>query len=318
MRVIIQKNLYDRGKVVFEASIKEYNIEYLVLNEMDEQAMLEYHQQGVSCFVIGTGKLSDNFYNSLSEGSAIIRYGVGYNSIPIDICLMRNIKVAYTPGTLTESVAEHTFALLLGLARNIPTLDNSIQTGKWEGLSGIELNGKTIAILGFGQIGQAVARIAKYGFSMKVKAFDIYLHQNQQLADVLSDNFANVACDADVVSLHMPAIPETMGFLNAERIDMCKDGVFIINTARGELVVEKDLFDALQSRKVAKAALDVFNKEPYNPDPGIDFRKLDNVLMSPHCGSNTKEANEKMAKVVVNNILAYKNGGEMILIPEFQ
>jgi D-3-phosphoglycerate dehydrogenase len=316
MKVILQKNLYERGQAVFDKSSKEQGIEYLTTDALDETAMLLYHRQGVSCFVIGAEKYSDTFYQAIAQGAAVIRFGVGYNAVPIAICRSRQINVAYTPGTLTQSVAEHTFALLLALARDIPALNASVKAGKWEGASGVELAGKTLTILGLGQIGQAVARIAKYGFSMKVNAYDICTTHQPDFVDLLSSDYAATVQDADFISMHMAALPETAGFFNARTIHPCKDGVFFINTARGELVAEKDLYEALQSGKIAKAALDVFGKEPYHPDSSTDFRKLNNVILSPHFGSNTKEANNKMAEAVVTNILAYYNHTEMTLIPE--
>ena len=318
MKVVLQKNLYERGQEIFDKSSKNRNIEYFLTDVMDETAMLHHHRQGIPCFVIGAEKYSDDFYRSITEGSAVIRYGVGYNAVPVDICRERNIKVAYTPGTLSQSVAEHAIALLLALARNIPSSDASLKAGEWKGAGGVELTGKTLAILGFGQIGQAVARIAKYGFAMKVNAYDIQTAKMPEYVDMLSSDYPAVVHDADYISIHMATLPETAGFYNAEKIKPCKDGVFFINTARGELVADEDLYDALQSGKIAKAALDVFSQEPYHPNSAIDFRKLDNVILTPHCGSNTLEANNRMAEAVVANILAYYNHTEMMLIPELK
>ena len=318
MKVVLQKNLYERGQTIFDQSSKVHGIEYMLTDVLDETAMLQYHRQGIMCFVIGAEKYSDEFYQTIAENSAVIRFGIGYNAIPVNICRERNIKVAYTPGTLTQSVAEFTFALLLALARNIPALDASVKDGKWKGSSGLELAGKTLAILGFGQIGQAVARMAKYGFLMKVNAYDIQTANKPEFVDLLSSDYGVTVHDADFISMHMATLPETTGFFNTQRIKQCKNGVFFINTARGELVAEHDLFEALLSGKIAKAALDVFCKEPYNPDLSVDFRKLDNVLLTPHCGSNTREANNKMAEAVVANILAYFNHMEMALVPELK
>ena len=117
MKVILQKNLYERGQIIFDKSSKDQHIEYFLTDAVDEEAMLHYHRQGIMCFVIGAEKYSDEFYQTIAEGSAVIRFGVGYNAVPVAICIERNIKVAYTPGTLTQSVAERTFALLLALAR---------------------------------------------------------------------------------------------------------------------------------------------------------------------------------------------------------
>ena len=318
MKTIIQKDLFTRSSEVFSLAVKEHGIQFFQTDVLDEKAMLELHNEGINCFVIGAEAYSREFYNSLCEGSAVIRYGVGYNAVPIDICKSRNIKVGYTPGTLTDSVAEHTFALLLGVARNIPVLHQSMKDGIWKGNTGMELKSKTIAIIGFGQIGQAVARIAKFGFGMRVNAFDIRKVADSDLCDQSSDNFEEAVKDADIISLHLATLPSTMGFINSERIKKMKDGVIFINTARGELVVENDLYNALKNRKMAAAGLDVFAKEPYNPDSEADFRKLNNFVLTPHCGSNTREASNRMAKMVVDNILAYYSGNKMVIIPELK
>ncbi|MDA0197080.1 MAG: NAD(P)-dependent oxidoreductase [Bacteroidetes bacterium] len=316
MKAIIQKDLFTRSSEVFSSAAHKHGIQFFQTNVLAEKVMLELHKEGTNCFVIGAEAYSQEFYNSLQEGSAVIRYGVGYNAIPVDICKIRKIKVAYTPGTLTDSVAEYTFVLLLAVARSIPVLHQSMKDGLWKGITGMELKGKTIAIIGFGQIGQAVARIAKYGFGMRVNAFDIIKITGSDLCDQSSDNFEETVKDADIISLHLATLPSTMGFINTERISQMKDGAIFLNTARGELVVEKDLFDALMSGKISAAGLDVFAKEPYHPTPDVDFRKLDNVVLAPHCGSNTSEASNRMAEKVVENILAYYSGNKMIIIPE--
>lgn len=153
MKVIIQRDLFTRSYGVFSAASNEHGIQFIQTDVLDEDTMLKHHNEGVSCIVIGAEAYSQKFYNLLREGTGVIRYGVGYNAVPIDICLRRNIKVGYTPGTLTDSVAEHTFALLLSVVRKTPELHQSVKAGEWKGLTGIELKNKTIAVIGYGQIG---------------------------------------------------------------------------------------------------------------------------------------------------------------------
>ena len=316
MKAIIQNDLFTRSSEVFSSASKDHGIQFLQTDVLDEKAMLKLHKEGTNCFIIGAEAYSREFYNSLREGSAVIRYGVGYNAVPLDICKNRKIKVGYTPGTLTDSVAEHTFALLLAVARKIPVLHQSMKSNMWNGQSGLELRGKTLALIGYGQIGQSVAKIAIFGFGMKVTAYDIREIDRNNLISLYSNNFEEVVKNAHIVSLHISTVPDTIGFINKERINMMKNGTIFINTARGELVVEKDLFEALESGKISAAGLDVFEKEPYSPLSKIDFRRLDNVVLTPHCGSNTKEASSRMAEKVVYNILAYYTNSKMIIIPE--
>ena len=318
MKVILQCDIFERSKEIFNEASKKHGIEFFVTDALEEEAMLDYHKMGATCFIIGAEAYSTGFYSKISEGSAIIRYGVGYNNVPIDICLRRNIKVAYTPGTLTDSVAEHTFALILGVIRKIPDLHQSMMANEWKGLTGIELKNKTIAIIGFGLIGQAVAKIAKNGFGMKVNVFDILKITNNDIVDFYSDIFEEVVRDADIVSIHMAASSDNNGFINNEKIDMMKDGAIFINTARGELVIEEDLYVALENGKIAASGLDVFKDEPYRPGLNMDLRELKNVVFTPHCGSNTIESNNRMAKMTIKNILAHYSSHAMTLIPEIK
>lgn len=318
MKVIIQKDLFSRSFEVFSLAAEKYGIQFFQTGVLEEETMLELHNKGINCFVIGAEAYSREFYHSLHQGSAVIRYGVGYNAVPIDICKTRKIKVGYTPGTLTDSVAEHTLALLLAVTRNIPVLHQSVKEHIWKGITGMELKGKTIAIIGFGQIGQAVAKIAKWGFGMKISAFDLIEIKDDLLLDSFSNNFYDAVKDADIVTLHLASTPQTKNFINREKIEMMKDGTILINTARGDLIEEKDLYEALQIGKISAAGLDVFEIEPYRPKPDYDFRNLSNVVLTPHCGSNTAEASNRIANLVVKNILAYYSSTEMILIPEMK
>jgi D-3-phosphoglycerate dehydrogenase len=315
MKVVIQKDLFERSFEVFSNARKEYGFEFFVTDILDEKNMLELHTKGVNCFVIGAEAYSNKFYEQLNEGTMIIRYGVGYNAVPIELCRKRGVKVAYTPGTLTDSVAEHTIALLMSVARNIPTLNQSMLDGNWTGIRGRELKNKTLAILGYGNIGKAVARIAGNGLGMKIFAYDYKQIEKAENLELTTTDFRLAVENADFISIHMATTPETIGFINAERIKLMKDGVVLINTARGELICESDLYEALTNGKISFAGLDVFAKEPYTPSE-YDFRKLSNVVLTPHCGSNTFEASSNMAKIVVENILAYYSNGQLTLIPE--
>jgi phosphoglycerate dehydrogenase-like enzyme len=316
MKVILQKDLFDRSKKTFQDASHKLGIKFLVTDILDEATMIEYNHEGACCIVIGSEKYSREFYNTITEGSFVIRYGVGYNAVPIDICKTRNIMVGYTPGSLTDSVAEHTMALLLSMVRHIPLLDNRMKEKQWQGETGFELRDKTMAILGFGQIGKAVARIAKYGFGMKIHAFDIIKPDCMELINFYSDNYNDVVRNADIITVHLPSITDTIGFIDSNKIEHMKPGVILINTARGDVVVEKDLYNALINGQISSAGLDVFQNEPYFSDADFDFRKLKNVILTPHCGSNTTDANEKMANMVIQNIMSFYTQGKMILIPE--
>ena len=318
MDVVLQKDLFERSREVFSDSADKFSIKYHLTDVLDEEKMLQLHRKGIKCFVIGAEAYSKDFYQSLEEGSVVIRYGVGYNAVPIDICRQRKIKVAYTPGTLTDSVAEYAMSLILSLAKNIPYLHSTMMSGIWQGRTGLELKNKTLAILGYGQIGRSVARIAKLGFGMKIHAFDKY-GANDGIADLFTGNFEEAVAEADIISIHMTATTETQNYINKETIDKFKTGALLVNTSRGNLINESDLYDALSTGKLAGAAIDVFLQEPYLPiSEDADLRNLKNVILTPHCGSNSKEASNRMAQAVVRNINAFAQEKEMTIIPELK
>lgn len=317
--IILQKDLYERSKEVFEYNFQKYSINHYLANALDEKLMLTYHRQGINIFVIGAETYSYNFFNSIKPNSLIIRYGVGYSSIPIDLCRKKNIYVAYTPGTLNDSVAEYTIGLMLSLARYIPMSYHEMLNNRWKGITGFELKNKTLAILGYGQIGQSVARIAKLGFQMKINAFDKYITKDN-IADIITSDYNTAVENADIISLHLSASKELENFINKDRINAWKDGAIFINTSRGCLVNEQDLYQALLNNKIAGAAIDVFKEEPYFPRKtnDIDLSTLSNVITTPHCGSNSVEANNRMALKVIKNIISFSRGEEITIIPELK
>src|ERR1700744_4535943 len=198
------------------------------------------------------------------------RAGVGVDNVDVAAATRRGIVVANAPESNVITAAEHTMALLLALARNIPQAHASLTSGKWERskFSGTELHEKTLGILGFGRIGQLVAQRAR-GFGMHVVAYDPYVGA-ERYRDLGVEHAASpddVYAVADFLTVHLPKTPETEGWMNAEVFDKCKDGARVLNVARGPLVVDEDLKAALDSGKVGGAALDVFRSEPVTEHP---------------------------------------------------
>jgi lactate dehydrogenase-like 2-hydroxyacid dehydrogenase len=258
--------------------------------------------------IIGAEKYSTQFYESLAPGSLVLRFGVGYDHVPLDICKKRSLLVANTPGTLDHSVAEHTITLLLSCARRILANDGAVRRGQWPADSGIEVTGKTLAIVGLGRIGTMAARIAKHGLGMRVKAFGrtpLLDAEASSLVDYYSTDLASVVEAADFVSLHLSVNDQTRGIINKEVLALMSKEAILINTSRGQLINESDLYDALRQRVIAGAALDVFNYEPYRPVAGKDLRQLDNVILTPHISSNTDGANRRMSELCLRNAEAY-------------
>jgi D-3-phosphoglycerate dehydrogenase len=232
------------------------------------------------------------------------RAGVGVDNVDVEAATKRGIVVANAPEANTVAAAEHTVALMLALARNIPQAHASLTAGRWERskFGGTEVEGKTLGILGFGRIGQLVAIRAR-AFGMQVIAFDPYVSSERfrELGAEQAETIADVYARADFLTLHLPKTAETRGLLNAEALAQCKDGVRVINVARGELVVDEDLKTALDSGKVGGAALDVFAQEPITEHPLFGYP---NVVVTPHLGASTAEAQDRAgvqtAEQVVN------------------
>jgi D-3-phosphoglycerate dehydrogenase len=240
---------------------------------------------------------------------AIGRAGVGVDNVDVPEATKRGIVVANAPLSNVVTAAEHTMALLLALARNVPQAHQSLVEGRWDRskYSGVELYEKTLGVLGFGRIGQLVSERAK-GFGMHVIAYDpvVSASRYEELGVEKADSPDDVYAVADFLTLHLPNTPETRGWLNAEVLAKCKDGVRVLNVARGPLVVDADLQAALDSKKVAGAALDVFQTEPITDHPLFAYP---NVIVTPHLGASTAEANDRAGFQAVDAVKTEFLGG---------
>jgi D-3-phosphoglycerate dehydrogenase / 2-oxoglutarate reductase len=226
---------------------------------------------------------------------AIGRAGVGVDNVDVEAATRRGIIVMNTPAGNTVSTAEHAFSLLVSIARSIPQADASIKAGRWDRktFEGVELSSKTLGILGMGRIGSEIARRA-IAFGMRPVAYDPYLSPTRarSLQVELFDDLNEVLKRADFLTLHLPMTAETRSILNQERLALMKKGARVINCARGGLIDEQALYDALTSGHIAAAALDVFETEP--PPADLPLLKLPNVVCTPHLGASTVEAQESV------------------------
>lgn len=237
------------------------------------------------------------------------RAGVGVNNVDVEAATQRGIVVVNAPQSNIVSAAEHTIALLLALARNVPQAYASLSAGRWERskLNGVEVYGKTLGVLGFGRIGQLVSQRAK-GLGMRVLAFDPFVSGdlfNQQGVEQAQTS-AEVYAAADFLTIHLPVTPDTLDWLDAAAFAQMKDGVRVLNVARGELLVEQALQDALDSGRVGGAALDVFRSEPMTDHPLFAYP---NVIMTPHLGASTREAQDRAGVQTAEQLVAALTGG---------
>ena len=261
---------------------------------------------GMDALITGTDEVTDKVIAAgLPTLKVIGKYGVGYDNINVAAAKQHGIQVTFTPGVLTRSVAELAMGLLMSTARNIAAMDQLVRQGKWERITGTELSGKTIGIVGTGNIGREVAKRAA-AFEMNIIAFDMW--PNHDFAAQYGIQYVSLdelLKRADIISLHTPSTPETVGMINRDSLQSMKKTAVLINTARGDLIVEDDLIKALQEGIIAGAGLDTFATEPLRDER---FFNLKNVVLTPHAGSNTRETVAKMSVMVATDVVAVLAG----------
>jgi glyoxylate reductase len=239
----------------------------------------------------------------------VANYSVGYDRIGIDELARRGVAVSNTPGVLSAATADLTFGLILATRRRIVEGDARVRAGKWtaqwtDGFLAEELTGSTLGIVGLGRIGQAVARRAQ-GFELRV----LYAQRTPAETDLAEyRELEALLAESDIVSIHTPLTPETRGFIDGRRLALLRDGACLVNTARGEIVDEAALVRELVSGRL-RAGLDVFAHEPKVP---AELLKLQNVVLTPHLGSATRQTREAMTRVVVDNVLAFERGDPLL------
>ncbi len=235
----------------------------------------------------------------------IARAGVGYDGVDLQAATDHGVVVTFAPGTNQDSVAEHTFMLILALARNLIAQHNPIKAGQWPRRANLPLRGTTLGVLGLGRIGRAVARVGQ-AFQMTAIAHDPFA----DAAYAAANNIALVPMDdafrqADWVSLHMPMTVESRQFVNARTLGLMKPTAFLINTARGGVVNEADLYDALKTGRIAGAGLDVFDQEPPGDNPLLT---LDNIVMTAHTAGVDRKSRDDMARAAGQAIAKLVSG----------
>jgi lactate dehydrogenase-like 2-hydroxyacid dehydrogenase len=244
----------------------------------------------------------------------VANYGVGFNNIDIDAAKAAGVVVTNTPDVLTEDTADLAMSLLLAVARRLGEGERHVRSCAWTGwrpthMLGTRVNGKTLGLIGIGRIGRAVARRAHHGFAMRVIYHDPYPLSEADAHAIGAERretIDEVLAESDFVSLHCPATPETRHLMDAARLARMKPSAFLINTARGDVVDEGALLDALRAGTIAGAGLDVYEREPAIPDA---LARLDNVVLLPHLGSATTETRVAMGMRAIDNVVSFFEGG---------
>jgi D-3-phosphoglycerate dehydrogenase / 2-oxoglutarate reductase len=290
----------DKRKILVADPISPKGIELLetggqllveVKTGLKEDDLLGIAAEYTAIVVRSQTKITAKVIEAAKQLKVVGRAGVGVDNVDVDAATRRGVIVMNTPGGNTISTAEHAFSLLVSIARNIPQAHASVKAGKWDRKSfeGVELHGKTIGIFGMGRIGTEIARRV-IAFGMRPVAYDPYLSNSR--ARSLQVELFEVLEQSDFVTMHMPLTAETRHLINADRIAKMKRGARIVNCARGGLIDEQALFEALKSGQIAAAALDVYESEP--PPADFPLRSLSNVVFTPHLGASTAEAQESV------------------------
>ena len=301
-KILLTDGLKDKGKSILSAAASVDDRSGISAGEL-LQIAADY-----DAFIVrGRTKLSAPVLQAAANLKVIGRPGVGVDNIDLNTAQERGITVVNTPTSTSSSVAELTIALMFALARSIPAADRSMKSGLWEkkALVGFELQGKTLGIIGVGNIGSLVAEKAvKLG--MHVMACDVRcLDEKVKSFGAAPTTKGKVCAQSDILSLHIPLTEQTMGIIDRRTIQQMKRGVYIINTSRGAVIDEKALLEALQSGMVAGAALDVHAVEP----PGkSELVAHPNVIATPHIGAQTTQAQDRTSEQIAREVLAALRG----------
>ncbi len=269
--------------------LKKEGFEVVDLTGVPKDELLKHVEDLDAIIIRSATKVRKEFIDAAKNLKVIGRAGVGLDNVDVDYAKSKGIKVLNTPGATSISVAELVIGLILAVMRKIAYADRGMRRGEWpkKKCKGIEMYGKTLGIIGIGRIGREVAKRAK-AFGMKIIYYDVFKLDDKTAGELGVEyrDLDKLIEEADVITLHVPLLPETKHMINAERIAKMKDGAIVINAARGGVVDEDALYEALKSGKLYGAALDVYEHEPLKESKLFE---LDNIVLTPHIGAQAKE-----------------------------
>jgi D-3-phosphoglycerate dehydrogenase / 2-oxoglutarate reductase len=309
-RVLVTATSYGKNDLLLRTFLEE-QVGQVIYNQTGKALNAEQLAKllpGMDGMIAGLDSIDSRALNNADQLKVISRYGVGTDNVDLEFARQKNIIVTNTPGANSVSVAELTIGLILMLARQIQRADQLTRQGGWPRLSGLSIQGKTVGILGLGSIGkQVVRRLA--GFDCRILAYEPFPDKafTSQYGVTLLP-LDELLPDSDFICLHLPLLPETTGLVDAAFLAKMKRGAYLINTARGEIVDENALYQALLTGRIAGAALDAFTKEP--PEPENPLLTLPNVIVTPHMGAHSDGATNAMGWMAMQDCLAVLRGEE--------
>ncbi|MBI5194042.1 MAG: phosphoglycerate dehydrogenase [Nitrospirae bacterium] len=305
MRVLVSDSLSEKGVEI----LKNSGLSVDVNTKLSKEDLLKVIGDYDGLVVRSATKVTAEVLNAAKNLKVVGRAGAGLDNIDLPASTKKGVVVMNTPGGNTVTTAEHAISMLLAMLRMIPQATASLKNGKWEKskFTGTEFYNKTLGIVGMGRVGSHAAKLGQ-GLMMNVLAYDPYLSpENAQKMGVELVTLQDIYRRSDFITIHSPLTPETKNLINAEAISQMKDGVMMVNCARGGIVDENALYEALKSKKIAAAAFDVFVQEPV--DPKHPLLTLDNFISTPHLGASTTEAQENVALAIAEQIVDYLTKG---------
>ena len=308
MKVLVSDNL---GQIGIEMFQKENNIDIDVKTGLTPDQLKDIIPKYDALVIRSATKVTEELLEAATNLKVVGRAGIGLDNVDIPAATKRGVVVMNTPGGNVITTAEHAIAMILSLTRNIPAGTSSLKEGLWnkKKLQGREIYNKTLGLIGFGKIGSIVANRAQ-GLKMKVIVYDPFVTPELiEKVGLESVSLKELYSRSDYITVHVPKMKETTGLLNEDAFNQMNDGVMVVNCARGGIVDETALYNAMKSGKVAGAALDVFETEPPGKSPLFEF---DRFICTPHLGASTREAQTNVAVAVAGQIIEYLNNGTIL------
>ena len=297
-RILVTEQLAERGLAAMRAGGHDVEVQV----GLNPEQLLDAVAGAAALVVRSATAVTAAVLEAGTQLVVVGRAGIGFDNVDVATATRRGVMVVNAPRSNVLSAAEHTMALLLAQARNVPQAHAALTAGKWERSrwEGVELHGKTLGVIGLGRVGALVAQRA-HAFGMRLVAYDPYVSPDRaRQMGVELTGLEELVAQADFVTIHLPKTPETLGLIGRDLLAQARPGLRIVNTARGGIVDEAALEEAIASGRVAGAALDVFNAEPTTASPLFE---LPSVVVTPHLGASTAEAQDKAGVTIAEQVL---------------
>lgn len=301
-KVLLSKPIDPAGMKVLEGKV-----EPVILSDSDIETIRKIVADVEGIILRTNIKVTREIIEAAPHLKIISRTGAGVDNIDVDAAIEKGILICNTPGVNSVSVAEQTLALMLSTAKQLKTMDKAVHEGNWKirySSKAVDIEGKTLGLVGIGHIGSLLAQKCRLAFNMKVIAYDPYVEQAEEVK--LCPSLDQVFNQSDFISIHVPYTEETHHLVDARLLGLMKPDSCLINTSRGSIVDEKALIEALKNKSIAGAGLDVFEKEPPSPDDPL--LKFDNVITTPHSSALSRECVMKVAMTAAQAVVDYLEG----------